>query len=134
MEITEELKGQIREVFVGFVDAGITWLNSHGPDNWFNDVNPDRLKMDDCHACVIGQSLGNYNAFFNLRDKVIDDEGTCLHPSRLGFNVSEIAVMDALPFSNVPEGVIYKYVNRYGFTILEDVWVERLNALRMAAV
>lgn len=41
------------------VAAGAAWLDEHHP-GWENDVDLDKLRMDDCALCVLGQTFGDY--------------------------------------------------------------------------
>ena len=41
------------------VQAGVEYLDENVPE-WWRDIDLGVLKMEDCHACIVGQSIGSY--------------------------------------------------------------------------
>ena len=42
------------------IARGIKWLDEVGPDDWRSLIDRERLDIQSCHDCNLGQLFGNY--------------------------------------------------------------------------
>jgi hypothetical protein len=61
----EELDAPVKRA----VKLGIEWLETHGGENWAEDiwlaVVYERFNMNDCKHCAVGTAVGDYYDWFN---------------------------------------------------------------------
>jgi hypothetical protein len=62
----------IREAIPGRVAKGSTLLSRLNPW-WFHQVDPDRLDLDSCSHCVLGQLFGEYDRGIQALFRDVED-------------------------------------------------------------
>lgn len=105
--ITEDLKLAVKK--------GAYWLDENHP-NWANSLNLEKLQMNNCGYCVIGQAVGHYF------DTIAEAAGSEAEDEDL--NEDTWAAKHGF---QAPEGVDYRECIEY-YAGLETVWSDAIRS------
>lgn len=112
------------------VNNGIEWLDTNYPD-WYSRVDFNKLRMEDCSGCVLGQLTGSYYKVVHC-----NLEYTGYWAAQHGFNFANRDEMYEMGYrDDVYEGDCmpsdYKFLTDYYLEDLGTAWksaiIERRN-------
>lgn len=74
------------EQVIESANRGAEFLDKTLPEGWFQGINLDRLQMDSCVDCILGQLYGSYSMGIEvLKLDYVSDELHEYLPEYLGF-------------------------------------------------